>query len=205
MTLLTDIHVRSFTGLGLRPYIHSVAKLRLEVFKEYPYFKDPDLTQEMHYLRKIASCREAIGVLIFDGTTLVGVSIGYPLDAAEPALLGPWKGHTQEINGYFYFENSSLLKRYRGRGIGHHFFDAKEAHVAHHKKYKHICFCIPDSLESDLNRSSDFLLPIDFWRKRGYIHHPEMKGMLAWKKIGEAHPKEHRMSFWVKDLYSKVG
>jgi hypothetical protein len=201
MTLLTDIHVRSFTGLGLRPYIHSVAKLRLEVFKEYPYFKDPDLAEEMRHLRKISCCKESISVLIFDGTTLVGVSIGYPLESAEPSLLGVWKGRHQEISSYFYFENPALLKHYRGRGIGHHFFDAKEAHVVHYKKYKHICFCAPESLECVPDRPSDFISPSDFWRKRGYIHHPEIKGTLSWKKNGEAHPKEHRMSFWVKDVH----
>ena len=86
MMLLTDIHVRSFTGSGLKPYLHSVAKLRMDVFREYPYFEEPDLDRETQTLRRVFSHRESIGVVIFDNTTIVGASIGYPLVLEEPSL-----------------------------------------------------------------------------------------------------------------------
>ena len=199
--LLTDIHVRCFTGSGLKPYIHSIAKLRMEVFKEYPFFEEPDLEKELRFLKKIVLCKEAISVLIFDNTTLVGVSMGYPFNIEEPSLQRPWKERHADIDSYFDFAPSALLKQYRGRGIGHHFFDAREAHVAQYKKYKHICFSALDCPEPDPLRPADFIPLIDFWRKRGYIHHPEIKGSLSWKKIGEPHASEKVMSFWVKDLH----
>lgn len=198
--LMTDIHVRSFTGSGLKPYLHSIAKLRAEVFKDYPYFEDPDIDRETNYLRKLFSCKETIGVLIFDNTTLVGVSLGCPLSVEEPALHRPFKERRLDIDSYFYFGDSALLKHYRGRGIGHHFFDAREAHVAHFKKFKHICFCVPDCPETDPKRPKDYVPLVDFWRKRGYMHHPEMKCFLSWKKIDEPHSSEIQMSFWIKDV-----
>jgi GNAT superfamily N-acetyltransferase len=201
MMLMTDIHVRSFTGSGLKPYIHSVAKLRMEVFKDYPYFEDPDLNREMHYLKKISSHKETIGVLIFDNTTLVGVSLGYPLNIEEASLQRPLKERHFNIDSYFYFDDSALLKQYRGRGIGHHFFDAREAHVAQYKKYKHICFCAPNHPDPDPSRPKDFIPLVDFWRKRGYVHHPEIQCTLSWKKVEEPHPTEKTMSFWIKDLH----
>lgn len=201
MMLMTDIHVRSFTGGGLKPYIHSVAKLRMEVFKDYPYFEDPDLDRETLYLRKISSNKETIGVLIFDNTTLVGASLGYPLSMEEASLQLPFNERRLDTASYFYFGNSALLRQYRGRGIGHHFFDAREAHVAHYKKYKHICFCVPDCPEPDPNRPKDFVPLVDFWRKRGYVPHPEIKGTLSWKKIDESCPSKKPMSFWIKDLH----
>lgn len=199
--LMTDIHVRSFTGSGLKPYLHSIAKLRMEVFKDYPYFEDLKLDHETQYLKKISLNKETIAVLIFDNTTLVGVSLGSPLGIEEPALHRPFKERKLNLESYFYFGDSALLKRYRGRGIGHHFFDAREAHVAHYKKFKHICFCVPDCPDSDPNQPKDFVPLIDFWRKRGYIHHPQMKCHLSWKKINEEHPTETQMSFWIKDLH----
>jgi GNAT superfamily N-acetyltransferase len=198
MMLMTDIHVRSFTGPSLKPYLHSIAKLRMEVFKDYPYFEDPDIARETQYLRKIASHKETIGVLIFDNTTLVGVSLGSPFSIEEAALHRPFKERHLNIDSYFYFGDSALLKHYRGRGIGHHFFDAREAHVEAHKKYKHICFCALD--HNDSHRPKDFVSLVDFWRKRGYIYHPEMKCTLSWKNIGDAHPTEKHMAFWIKDL-----
>ncbi len=199
--LLTDIHVRSFTGSGLKPYLHSMAKLRMEVFKEYPYFEEPDLEKETQYLRKIAMEKETIGVLIFDNTTLVGTSLGYPLRTENPAAHHPFLEHNLAIDSYFYFGDSVLLKHYRGRGIGHHFFDAREIHVSHFKKYRHICFCVPDCPEPDPERPKDFIPLHDFWRKRGYVHHPELKCRMSWRRHDEAHPSEKQMSFWIKDLH----
>jgi hypothetical protein len=201
MMLMTDIHVRSFTGSGLKTYLHPVAKLRMEVFKDYPHHENPDLDRETHYLKKICSNKEAIGVLIFDNTTLVGVSLGYPLCIEESALQHPFKERRLDINSYFYFGDPALLKQYRGRGIGHHFFDAREAHVAHFKKFKYICFCVPDCPNPDSHRPKDFVSLVDFWRKRGYLHHPEMKCQLFSKKTEEALPPGRQMSFWIKELY----
>lgn len=199
--LMTDIHVRAFTGSGLKPYIHSIAKLRLEVFKDYPYFEDSQLDAETEYLKKISLNKETIAVLIFDNTTLVGVSLGSPLEIEEPALQRPFKECKWNVESYFYFGDSALLKRYRGRGIGHHFFDAREAHVSHYKKFKHICFCVPDCHHPDPNRPKDFVPLDDFWRKRGYVHHPDMKCHLSWKTVNEADPTDHQMSFWIRDLH----
>ena len=200
MILMTDIHVRSFTGSTLKPYLHSIAKLRVEMFKDFPYFEDPDLAQETQYLRKIIAHKETIGVLIFDNTTLVGASLGCPLLIEEHAIHQPFLERKLDIASYFYFGDSALLKHYRGRGIGHHFFDAREAHVAHYKKYKHICFCIPTHSEVESARPPDYVPLFDFWRKRGYVHYPEMQSYLTWKTIGKAHPVEYPMSFWIKDL-----
>jgi GNAT superfamily N-acetyltransferase len=201
MMLMTDIHVRSFTGAGLKPYLHSVAKLRTEVFREYPYFEEPDLDRETKYLRRLSSCKESIGVLIFDNTTLVGASLGHPLAIEEASLHRPFKEQNLEIESYFFFGDSSLLKAYRGRGIGHHFFDARESHVAHYKKFKHICFCVPDCLELDPQRPKDFIPLHDFWRKRGYTQHTEMKCTPYWKGVGEAHSTEKQMNFWIKEIH----
>ena len=198
---MTDIHVRSFTGSGLKPYIHSIAKLRMEVFRDYPYFEEPDLEKEVQYLRKVFVHKESIGVLIFDNTTLVGVSLGYPLAIEEAAITLFFKEADKEIDSYFFFGDSALLKHYRGRGIGHHFFDAREAHIAHHKKYKHICFCVPDCKDPDPKKPKDFISLHDFWRKRGYIHHPEMKCYPIWKELEENSPTKKQLSFWIKDLH----
>ena len=197
---MTDIHVRSFTGAGLKPYIHSVAKLRMEVFRDYPYFEEADLERETQYLKKLASCKESIGVLIFDNTTLVGASLGHPLNIEEDSVLRPFKDKKMDIDSFFFFGDSALLKHYRGRGIGHHFFDAREAHVHHYKKFKHICFCVLDCPEPDPQKPKDYIPLNDFWRKRGYIYYPDMKCHLSWKQIGEAHPTEKQMGFWIKDL-----
>ena len=203
--LMTDIHVRAFTGSGLKPYLHSIAKLRMEVFKDYPYFENPDLNQELQYLRKISSSKESIAVLIFDNTTLVGVSLGSPLEIEDPALHRPFKERNLNSAAYFYFGDSALLKGYRGRGIGHHFFDQREGHVTKLKRYKHICFCSVLRPEDDERIPSDYLPLDDFWKKRGYVKHPEMLALLSWKDIGRNKPSVKPLVFWIKNLPTRKG
>lgn len=199
--LMTDIHVRSFSGASIKPYIHSIAKLHMEVFRDYPYFETPDLERETNFLKKISTCKESISVLIFDNTTLVGVSLGYPLSLEEPALLRPFKDKDLDVESYFFFSDSALLKQYRGRGIGHHFFDARETHVQNYKKYQYICFCVPEGLENDPQKPEDYTPLHDFWRKRGYVH-SDLKCSLIWNQMGQEQPQEREMCFWIKDLDS---
>ena len=200
MLLTTDIHVRSFSGAGIKPYIHSIAKLRSEVLRDYPYFEEPNLDYNTQYLRKIASCKEAIAVLIFDNTTLVGVSLGYPFSHELASHHLPFKEKHLNLSSYYFFGESILLKPYRGRGIGHHFFDAREAHVAHFHAFKHICFCVPLQMESNEGRPNDFIPLHDFWRKRGYVPHPEMSIRLCKNKVEDSLGQESLMSFWIKDI-----
>ncbi len=188
MQLMTEIHIRPFTGDKIKIYLHSLAKLMTEVFKEYPYMREANLAQQTEYIKKAASTKESIAVLIFDNTTLVGASLGLPLASESKEIQQPFTEQGLSVNGVFFFSASLLLKPYRRRGIGHHFFDVRETHVQHHKKFTHISFCVPELPENDPLRPEDYLPLEDFWRKRGYVHSPEMQC--------EAHGKQ--MTFWLK-------
>ena len=169
MLLMTDIHVRSFTGPHLKTYLHSIAKLLAEVFREYPYLQETNMENQIKHIKEAAAYKESIAVLIFDNTTLVGASIGMPLTAESKEIQAAFLERKFPIQNYYFFSASVLLKPYRGRGIGHHFFDVREAHVLHYKKYMHICFCSPLRPELDPERPEDYLPLDDFWRKRGYV------------------------------------
>lgn len=199
--LMTDIHVRAFIGPSLHTYFHSIAKLRIDVFRDYPFLEEPDLYRETLGLKRYLTSKEAIGVLVFDNTTLVGVSLGAPLSLECEQIQKPFRERFHDISTYFYFGESALLKQYRSRGIGHHFFDVREAHVRHFKKYKHICFFDPFRPEIDTYKPADYLSLHDFWRKRGYIHCPDLHCKLKWKEIHEKESTEKCLTFWVKDLH----
>lgn len=199
--LMTDIHVRTFIGPALRTYLHSIAKLRMDVFREYPFLEEPDLSLETARLKRYLASKESIGVLVFDNTTLVGVSLGIPLALEREEIQKPFLNRFHDISTYYYFGESVLLKQYRNRGIGHHFFDVRETHVKHLLKYKHICFFDPVRPESDPFKPADYLPLHDFWRKRGYVHCPDLQCSLIWEGPNEDEPSEKSLTFWIKDLH----
>ena len=102
MSLMTDIHVRSFAGAHIKTYLHSIAKLLEEVFREYPYLKETNIEQQIKYIKDAAAHKESIAVLIFDNTTLVGASIGLPLIGECPEIHRVFLDRQLSVPNYFF-------------------------------------------------------------------------------------------------------
>ena len=78
------MRVATLTGVDLHAALTDVARLRIEVFRAWPYLYDGDLAYEERYLAAFAASDRAIIVGAFDGDTLIGASTGAPLsDHAE--------------------------------------------------------------------------------------------------------------------------
>jgi|SRR3989304_4087132 len=196
----SDIRVHSLSGPELHPYLHSIAKLRIEIFREFPYLDEGSLGNMTSYMQKFPPARDSIGVLVFDKTTLIGASTGLPLSLERPEVQASFLEKNLALADYFFFSESVLLKPYRQRGIGHHFFDLRENHVQNLKKFKHICFCFPNRPENHPQKPSEYMPLNDFWRKRGFVKHPDLQCTILWQDIGEKEPSGKKMSFWVKDI-----
>lgn len=199
---MTEIHVRAFTGSHLRNHVHSIAKLRLDILEEYPFFEKSDLYQQLQFLERYVTCKEAIGILVFDHSTLVGASMGIPLMQERMSIQAPLQAHFHDIHSFYYFGESMLLKPYRNRGIGHHFFDMREAHVQLLQKYTHICFLDPLRPDLDHRKPADYLPVRDFWKKRGYAYHPEITCVLSWKDADTHLSTSKTLAFWLKKCLS---
>jgi GNAT superfamily N-acetyltransferase len=199
--LMTDICIKQFSGAYIRPYLSSIARLSAEVFREYPFLCDTHENWELEFLQKYAESDEAIAVIVFDGSTIVGASTGIPLHEESEAYLRPFKQKNIDPTHFFHFGESLLLKPYRNRGIGHHFFDLREDYVKRMGKYTSICFCSVDRPEHDPLRPHDHRPLDDFWRKRGFTHHKEMKCFLSWKDLGDEVETVKELSFWIKEIH----
>lgn len=197
---MSHIKIRTFTGGAIKPYIPSIAKLRMEIFHDYPFLYEGDIDFETRYLKKYAQCKDAIAVLVFDGAKIVGASTGLPFEDELPEFKKPFIDAGLPIPECFHFGESVLKKEYRGRGIGHHLFDHREEHVKHLKRFKRICFCTVASHKDHPKRPHDYLPLDNFWKKRGYTQHPELKCLVDRKEIGENDTAPKPLTFWIKEL-----
>lgn len=104
-----------------------------------------------------------------------------------------------DLNRIYYFGESILLPAWRGRGIGHAFFDRREA-KARELGFATTCFCAVVRPSDHPARPADYS-PLDpFWRSRGYEPVDGLVGDFAWKDLGEDWERQHPMQFWVKRL-----
>lgn len=195
-----DIKIRTLTGAAIRTYIPSIAKLRMEILKEFPYLIAGSPEEDAQYLKRLSQSKDSIAILVFDGPKIIGVSTGIPLKEERPQFQKPFLEKSDNPADYYYFGVSALLKEYRGRGLAHHFFDLREHHVKNLKRYKKICFTIASRPQNHPKRPLDYV-PLDaFWKKRGYIEHQNLIATFPWREIEEETPSPKKLHFWTKNL-----
>ena len=123
------MEVRVLTGEALLAALPDVARLRIEVFRAWPYLYDGDLAYEEGYLRPYADSPRAIVVGALDRGRLVGAATGAPLVEHAEDFAAAFAGSGLDMSKIFYCAESVLLPGYRGQGVGHAFFDEREAHA----------------------------------------------------------------------------
>ena len=187
------------SGAGLAALLPDLARLRIEVFRAFPYLYDGELAYEEKYLAAFAEGRDAVVVAARDGDKVVGCATGSALDTNHAELVEPLIAAGYDPKTIFYCGESVLLPNYRGMGIGHAFFDHREAH-ARAAGYAAACFCAVVRDDNDPRRPEDYT-PLDaFWTKRGYSKLPGVISQFAWKEHGESEESPKAMQFWMRQL-----
>ncbi|MDR2212613.1 MAG: GNAT family N-acetyltransferase [Pseudomonadales bacterium] len=194
--------VKRFSGAALMDYLDAVARLRIDVFREFPYLYDGDMEYERRYLQTYANCADAVVVVAFAGgenaDKVVGASTGIPLRAEEANFQRPFIAAGYDPERVFYCAESVLRRDYRGRGLGVRFFEEREAHARELGGFDYYTFCAVLRPPEHPLRPADYQ-PLDrFWEKRGYRKHPELRAQYRWKDVDHAEQTSKIMEFWVK-------
>jgi GNAT superfamily N-acetyltransferase len=200
------VRVAPLTGADMAAALPALARLRIAVFRDWPYLYDGSLTYEEKYLTKLAAARGAIIVAAYDGEKVVGCATAAPMAEVEGEFAAPFQARGMDITRIFYCGESVLLPAYRGRGLGHAFFDHREAQARRlggstpDDAYTHITFCAVVRPQDHPLRPRDYA-PLDaFWGKRGYAKVDGLVCHFAWKDIDQAAETEKPMQFWMREL-----
>lgn len=190
-----SLKVAPLTGAAVGDVLADVARLRIEVFREWPYLYDGDLGYETRYLADFARSEAAIVVGAWDGDDLIGAATGAPLVDHADDFAKAFAASDLAIEDIFYCAESVLLPAYRRRGVGHAFFDHREA-WARACGFRHVAFCSVIRPDDHASRPADYR-PLDsFWSRRGYAKRRGVIARLCWKDVGESHATEKALQFW---------
>lgn len=199
---MSDLRIVTCRGEALRAHLDDIARLRIQVFRDWPYLYDGDADYEHRYLQTYIDTADAMVALCFDGTRVVGASTALPMAHETDEIRQPFE-RASAADGAFavadtlYLGESVLDPAYRGRGIGVGFFEHREAH-ARALGLRHCVFCGVQRAIDDPRRPSGYQ-PLDtFWRKRGYAPLPGITTTLSWTEIGEQSESPKPMQFWGK-------
>ncbi len=191
--------IRPLRPADLAAHIEDVARLRITVFRDWPYLYDGDLDYERGYLQPYLTSSKAIVVGAFDGARLVGASTGTPLSDHAEDFAAAFAGTSLALQEIFYCAESVLLPAYRGQGAGHVFFDTRESH-ARALGYRRCCFCAVMRAADHPARPQNHA-PLDpFWHKRGYMPLEGVTARFSWKDLDAAGETDKTLQFWMRDL-----
>ena len=188
------IEIRRLTGAAILPHLPDVARLRIRVFREFPYLYDGTEESERTYLESYASAPRSVCVLALDDGQVVGVSTGLPLEESDEAFRRPFADTGIDERAVFYFGESVLDQAYRGQGIGHRFFDEREAHAAE-LGFRTTAFCAVERPDDHPLKPAGYHSNDTFWAKRGYVIRPDLRARLFWKQVDSLGGMENVLTF----------
>lgn len=193
------LRFETLRGAALHPLLPALARLRIAVFRDWPYLYEGDEAYEARYLRAYADAPGAAVVVALDGSEPVGIATCEPMAETHGAVREAFLAAGLDPSRYTYFGESVLLAPYRGQGAGVEFFRRREEH-ARGLGTDYATFCAVLRDPADPRRPAGHV-PLDaFWRKRGYTPYPGLVCTMTWQEPGEAGETPHTLSFWQKSL-----
>jgi len=200
MTASDTFTFKRVTGSDIAPYVEDLARLRIEVFREFPYLYDGDADYERKYLQTYVNSPGSLALLVYDGSELIGASTGLPMQDETAEFQRPFVEHGYDVRAIFYCGESVLRRAYRGRGIYKHLFQGREQHAANLQNIALCTFCGVQRPGDHPRRPKDFTPLNEIWKRFGYTEHPELQTQYVWKDVDEDEPSAKTMRFWTKPI-----
>lgn len=197
---MSELQIECRTGADLVADLPALARLRIRVFRDYPYLYEGDAEYEERYLRTYADAPDGVMVLVRDGDRVVGASSALPLAAETPNVIEPFMAQGYAPDRIFYYGESVLLPEYRGLGLGRRFFEEREAHARALGRFDLACFCAVERPDDHPRRPRHYR-PLDgLWAKQGFVKQPQLRTTFSWRDLDEAEETPKPMVFWLKHL-----
>lgn len=194
-----SLRFRILRGSEVAEAIPALAELRIAVFREWPYLYDGDVAYEARYLESYRDCPRSVVVLAETPEgQVIGAATGMPArDHGDVAV--SYAALSKPGMEIFYCAESVLLPAYRGQGVGHRFFDAREAH-ARDLGATHASFCAVTRPVDHPARPDGARDLHPFWRKRGYAPVPDAALHMSWRDLGATEESAKPLQIWMRAL-----
>ena len=204
MPVPAGFRVEALTGQAIDPALAEVARLRIAVFREWPYLYDGTLEYEQSYLTGFSTATDAVVVAAYDGDRMIGAATAAPLTGHTEAFGALFSKRGLDPDRVYYCGESVVMPAYRGKGLGSAFFDVRETHARGCRgakgEFTHAAFCAVVRSVNDPRTPPGYRSLDGFWVKRGYRVVDGLIGSYKWKEIGSTADVVNSMQFWMKAL-----
>ncbi|MFS2124838.1 GNAT family acetyltransferase [Pseudomonas sp. Pseusp97] len=192
--------IRLLSGEAIRPFIDDLARLRISVFREYPYLFDGSPEYEAGYLDAHVRSAWSLCVLVLDQGRVVGAATALPLQDEAEAFQRPFLEQGWNPERIFYFGESVVLPPYRSAELDLRFFEERERFARGLKRFDWCTFCALRRPPEQGARPAGYRSPDAFWLQRGFTPQPSLQTEHHWRDVGEQRDTAKSMMFWLKEL-----
>ena len=194
------VETKLFDDEKIDKFIDDIARLRISIFREYPYLYDGDKVYEADYLKKFIHTEDSIMVLAFSDENIVGALTGLPLRYEEPNVREPWIQSNIPVDHLYYFSEGLLLREYRNRGIGRRMFQLAENWVENTQRYEAFTLATVIRNDDHPKKPKGYHSTDPFWEKLGYRKSNGIICTIPWKEVGEPQESPKPLLFWSKNI-----
>lgn len=196
---MTQLTIKVLTRDEARAYVDDLARLRITVFRDYPYLYEGSVEYEYRYLETYLKSPQTVIALAFAGTKIVGATTGLPLKDEEEQIRNPFLQTSLDPKVGFYFGESVLLKEWRGHHVGRQFFEIREA-AARACGCKFATFCSVIRPDNHPAKPKTYKPHDVFWKKMGFQKQEGLTTTYSWRDVGDSSETNKQMQYWVKIL-----
>lgn len=195
----TDFQLLFAHGPQARLFVDEIAKLRITIFREYPYLYAGTLSYERQYLDAYIQSERSLFIIVKCGSLVVGAATGLPLSDAEESIRKPLQNFGLDPDEIFYSGETLLLPAFRDQGIGKHIMPKMEQY-AQQLGAKRICFFTVVRPPQHPLRPVNYREPDAMWQALGCNKVHGLTTTYRWRDIDQATESDHLMQYWLKDL-----
>jgi GNAT superfamily N-acetyltransferase len=190
-------------GNAINEVIDEIAKLRMTIFREFPYefpyMYEGSLEYERRYLQTYAQCSEAILVLVYDGNKVIGGVTGMPLSLENAETKGPFIENQLDLATVFYLGEILLYPEYRQQGLGKRL----ETFIVDYAKglgFKEIALCSVARNATHPQAPAGYYSATEIWPKWGYESRAELVTEFSWQDVGDDKETKKPMNYFTKSI-----
>ena len=199
---MSELRFERFQGPDLEERLWDIARLRMTVFRDWPYLYEGTAEYERRFLQIYIDSPRSFALAVVDGDEVVGVTTAMPMADEDPAIQQPFVDAGFDVDRGFYFAESVLLPDYRGQGLYRRFFHERETHASSFGEYDWVTFCGVQRPADHPLKPADYQRLDPVWRHFGFEPRDDLVATFPWRDVGDTEETVKRLMFWLKPLSS---
>ncbi|MDD2558757.1 MAG: GNAT family N-acetyltransferase [Desulfuromonas sp.] len=186
-------------GAKIEEHLEAIAKLRIDIFSEYPYLYKGDASYEKKYVQTYAESKQSVVIVALAGSALAGAMTGIPLLGEMDELKTPFVSGQFPLESIYYVGELLFYPAYRDKGIGSVMLKQLEDYVRKIGGFRYLTCATVIRSDNHPMRPENFK-PID--RFLNHVNFAKLEGVtasLAWPGL-DGKTRHHDLRFWMKSL-----